>query len=92
MTDEYVWNLLPWQQALLWIGGVLLYVICGGFAWALTSAEFDNEDLHKFAACSWPITLVVFVMYGAAQIGPRAVARWRQRGRLPRAEVRHKGA
>lgn len=50
MSNEYVWGLLPWQQVLLWIGGVLGYVICGGFAWALSTAERWQSDRPLVAA------------------------------------------
>lgn len=83
--NEYVWNLQPWQQALLWIGGVFTYVIGGGFTWALLPKRKD--DLDRVAAMGWPITLVGYLVYRAAMIGPRTVARWRQARQIPRAEV-----
>lgn len=88
--NEYVWNLQPWEQALLWIGGVFAYTIGLGFTWALTPESWDKskDPVRHFAAIAWPITLVGYLVYCAGRIGPRTVTYWRQRGKLPRAEAR----
>lgn len=89
MTNEYIWNLQPWEQALLWIGSVFAYVIGCGFTWALVPENWNRDSpARHFAALAWPVTLVGYLVYCAARIGPRAVAYWRQRNKLPRAEVR----
>jgi hypothetical protein len=82
----------PWQQALLWIGGLFAYVVCFGFTWALLpddwSKEFGESPVRHFAALFWPITFAGYVVYSAWMIGPRTVAYWRQRSKFPRAEIR----
>lgn len=89
MTNEYVWNLQPWEQVLLWIGSLFMYVIGGGFTWALLPEDWDKDGPERFfAVLAWPITLVGYLVYRAAMIGPRTVTYWRQRNKLPRAEAR----
>jgi len=88
MTNEYVWDLQPWEQVLLWVGSAFAYVIGLGFTWALVPDNWKEDERGGFSSAMWPITLVGYIVYCAARIGPRAVAYWRQRNRLPRAEVR----
>lgn len=92
MANEYVWNLQPWEQALLWIGSVFVYIIGCGFTWALApedwTKDFGESPGRHFAAMGWPITLVGYLVYSAWMIGPRTIVYWRQRNKLPRAEVR----
>jgi hypothetical protein len=77
---------------LLWIGGALAYVVCCGFAWALLLEDFRkdeaNDPLPFFAAAGWPIVLAIYIVYRAAMIGPRAVERHRNRGKIPHMKAR----
>jgi hypothetical protein len=98
VINEYIWNLQPEEQVLLWIGGAIAYTICGGFTWALTPESWDSPSspdwndmpIRHLAAVGWPIALVIYIVYSAAMIGPRTVAYWRQRNRLPRADARNR--
>ncbi len=87
MSNEYMWNLWPWQQALIWIASVFTYVIIGGFTWAATE-PWDDIDLRGVGSCAWPLTIVGYIMYRAATFGPRTISYLRERKRIPRAEVR----
>lgn len=85
MNDAYVWGLDPWLQLVLWIGGILAYICAAGFTWAMTPESWNSRDV---ASLFWPVTLVLFIGVAAFRIGPRAITRWRERSRLPRAQVR----
>lgn len=81
MTDKIIALLLAAQLA---------YICIGGFAWALTPESWGNNynaPAKHLASIFWPLTLLGYIVYRVATFGPRLVKAWRERNKIPRAEV-----
>jgi len=69
---------------------MLTYICVAGFVWAMTPESWNNIDnapAKQLATICWPIFLAGYMVYGIAMIGPATVTWYRERNRLPKAQV-----
>ncbi len=74
------------------VSGMLVYVAIAGFTYAVSpdhwKSSYGTDALAPWAASVWPFTLVCWIIYQTAMLGPNYVKRRKQAKRIPRAEVR----
>jgi len=73
--------------AVLWVGGVIAYIIIGGIMYKsleMTGAYEYYHGLAELGGCCWPLTAVILLFWATVKLGCKipelVVNRWKKHG------------